>query len=152
IGRGSSEFVEDFVSSYPNLVTQLIATGGLPSDEAAAHLAACDVLVQPFIDGITCRRTSAMAGLALGVPTVSTRGPLTEPMWEESQSVIIADNEPIALANAIQRLVDEPTERQSLSLHGSEMYMREFNLGIIVARLRGSANTAELSEGRQWER
>ena len=38
----------------------------------AQHVRACDVLAQPYPDGISSRRTSAMAGLALGVPVVTT--------------------------------------------------------------------------------
>ena len=41
-------------------------------------LRACDVLLQPYPDGITTRRTSAMAGLRSGVATVSSNGPFTE--------------------------------------------------------------------------
>ena len=53
----------------------------------AQHVRACDVLVQPYPDGISSRRTSAMAGLALGVPVVTTTGHLTEPLWAESGCV-----------------------------------------------------------------
>src|SRR5205823_14312206 len=74
IGRGGDAFAAGFAKEHADLATQLIATGDLSADAAAAHIAACDLLVQPYIDGISCRRSSAIAGLALGTPVVSCLG------------------------------------------------------------------------------
>ena len=55
--------------------------GRLTGAEAAAALRACDLLVQPYPDGVTTRRTSVMAALTTSVPVLTTDGPLTEPVW-----------------------------------------------------------------------
>lgn len=47
-------------------------TGPLPDVEAAAALRACDLLVLPFRDGASFRRSSLVAALALGCPVVTT--------------------------------------------------------------------------------
>ena len=65
------------------LHNRLVATGSLVSSDAAAHLAACDLLLQPYPDGVSTRRTSLMAGLALGRPIVTSEGLLSEPLWRE---------------------------------------------------------------------
>ncbi len=46
-------------------------------------------MIQPYPDGISSRRTSAMAGLALGLPIVSTSGHLTETIWAEHAAVVL---------------------------------------------------------------
>src|SRR5207247_3258271 len=49
IGRGSDQFALAFRQANPGLQAQLSATGTLDPEQIAAHLAACDCLVQPFI-------------------------------------------------------------------------------------------------------
>ena len=46
---------------------------------------------QPYSDGITSRRTSAMACLSRGRPVVTTSGHLTEPLWAETRAVEIVE-------------------------------------------------------------
>ena len=48
-------------------------TGELDADEAARTLAGCNLIVLPFRDGVSLRRTTLMAALALGRPVISTR-------------------------------------------------------------------------------
>ena len=47
----------------------------LSAVEASRLLQACDVVVQPFPDGVSGRRTSVMAGLANGVAVATKSGP-----------------------------------------------------------------------------
>ena len=46
---------------------------GLANEEVSVHLSACDLMIQPYPDGISARRTSAMAALAHERPVVTTR-------------------------------------------------------------------------------
>ncbi len=66
IGRGGDRFAADLVASHPTLAGQLIAPGGQPAEDVSRHLQVCDVLVQPYIDGVSTRRTTVMAGLEHG--------------------------------------------------------------------------------------
>ena len=50
-------------------------TGRLSAEEVSAALLACDVLALPFRDGVSLRRGTLMAGLAHGLPIVSTYPP-----------------------------------------------------------------------------
>jgi glycosyltransferase involved in cell wall biosynthesis len=137
IGRGSDAFTGELARENPKFADRIVGTGGLSPAAAAAHLAACDLLVQPYIDGITTRRSSAMAGLALGVPTASTDGALTEPLWRQSGAVALA---PAGDANAlVQRageLLDDPEQRRSLSRCASCLYRDRFDIGHTVRALR----------------
>jgi glycosyltransferase involved in cell wall biosynthesis len=44
---------------------------------------ALDLALAPYVDGLTLRRTGAMLALAHGVATVSSRGPLFDPLAGE---------------------------------------------------------------------
>ncbi len=71
LGRNSVRFAKELQCSRPALAHRIFSAGEQPADTAAAYLSACDLLVQPFPDGASSRRTSLMAGLALGVPIVT---------------------------------------------------------------------------------
>src|SRR5262249_61234455 len=90
IGDGGSGFLAELARTDPGAARWAYAAGRLDAPRVAAALRACDVLLQPSPDGITTRRTSAMAGIANGVPTVTTAGVLTEPVWAETGAVAMA--------------------------------------------------------------
>ncbi|MEM9110821.1 MAG: hypothetical protein AAGC72_12430 [Planctomycetota bacterium] len=73
--------------------TRLLATGRLPESEAADVIAIMDVMLNPFIDGLSTRRGSAIAALQHGVPVVSTMGHATDRLWrsESSLGVFLTD-------------------------------------------------------------
>lgn len=127
IGRGSEKRLPRILEARPDLVGRLFATGPLPAADLAAHLAACDLLVQPFRDGATTRRTSLMAGLALGVPVATTSGALTEPLWLEEELVALAPAEsPTALVELAENLLADNRARAALGRRGRQGYRRLF--------------------------
>ena len=63
VGRNGAGFRERFAGEHPDLAGRVLATGDLSAEEVSAHLAACDLLLQPYPDGASCRRTSLMSGL-----------------------------------------------------------------------------------------
>ena len=124
---------------HPTLAGRLLATGELPPHAVAEHLAACDLLVQPYPDGISSRRTSAMAALALGQPVLATRGPLTEPCWEENGPVRLVDD-PVEIAVQARALLADEAERRRLGAAGARLYRERFALDNTVARLRADSD------------
>ena len=139
VGRGGAEFAAALRRAHPALAARVLAAGELTPPEVAAHLAACDLLVQPYPDGISSRRTSAMAGLALGRPMLSTRGPLTERCWEDGAVRLVnTSREMPAQARAL--LADE-RELLRLGAAGAKLYRERFELEKTVARLRSSADS-----------
>ena len=84
LGSGSKEFATDLAGDYPAYEDRLCATGALPSYELACHLAACDVVLQPYPDGVTGRRGSLMSSLALGRPIVTTSRPFDRTFLAET--------------------------------------------------------------------
>jgi glycosyltransferase involved in cell wall biosynthesis len=137
IGSGSEQFLASFSERHPMHRDRVTATGALSDSALAAHIAACDLLIQPYPDGISSRRTTAMAGLYLGVPIVTTRGYLTEPLWETSQAVRLAKvgDTPDFIAH-VNQLLEHPDERQRTAERARALYDRMFDLRLTVAALR----------------
>lgn len=139
VGAGSREFLERLGRTHPTLAARMWASGRLDPPDVAAVLRACDVMIQPYPDGITTRRTSAMAGLKNGVATVSTAGFLTEPIWAKADAVALpASGDYPAFADAVAALFQDPRARASLGCRGADTYQRCFSLEQTVAALRGA--------------
>ena len=61
VGSGSDEFVRSLSGTMPTIRERIHGTGRVSASDAALTLSACDLLLQPFPDGVTTRRTSIMA-------------------------------------------------------------------------------------------
>lgn len=129
LGRGSRAFAQALETRRPEVAGRLVVRDSLAPHELAAHLAACDVLVQPYPDGVSARRTTTMAGLALGVPLVTNTGHLTEPLWRELGAVeLVEGTEPGPLVEATERLLSRPEERTALGERAARVYRERFAL------------------------
>lgn len=129
IGYGSEAFARRVAAQHPALSNRLDATGPLDREDAAAAIAACDIALQPFPDGVTTRRTSVMAPLSLGVATVTSRGFLTETVWSEAPSVALAAaSDTTAHVNAVVGLLRDCTTREQLGHLGRRLYAERFAL------------------------
>jgi glycosyltransferase involved in cell wall biosynthesis len=130
IGRDSDRFRERFCASFPGHDARVRATGELIPSEVAHHLRACDLLVQPYPDGATSRRTSLMAALACGVPTVTTLGPLSEPLWQSAADALElapADNRADIVARCLH-LTTAPARRAAMGTAARAFYDRNFSI------------------------
>jgi glycosyltransferase involved in cell wall biosynthesis len=143
IGGGSDEFVRDLAATVPDLDHRVRATGRVPAQHAAEVLAACDLLLQPYPDGVTTRRTSVMAGLINTRPVVTTAGYLTEPVWAETNAVAMAragDGEAFVAAGRL--LLSDVTAREALGRRGATTYAARFALEHTIDALRRSVEGA----------
>jgi glycosyltransferase involved in cell wall biosynthesis len=140
IGRGGDRFARELARRVPASAERVHATGALAASDVAVALAACDVLFQPYPDGVTTRRTSVMAGLANGIATVAFDGPLTEPVWKETGAVTLVTQGDVDAAVAqIRRLLDDRQARAAQAARGADAYRSQFALELTVARLRDAA-------------
>ena len=143
IGRGGETFAARLRQEHPALASRLQATGALDRDDAASAIAACDVALQPYPDGVTTRRTSVMAPLALGVATVSSAGFLTEPAWTEAPSVSLAEaSDGPAHVGAVASLLQDVSLRQQLGTLGRRFYKERFSIEGTVKVLAADAAPA----------
>jgi glycosyltransferase involved in cell wall biosynthesis len=138
IGSGSEACRSTLVARDRGLVDRVSATGPLNAAELAAHIAACDVLLQPYPDGVTSRRTTMMAGLFARVPVVTTQGALTERFWQEEMPVkLAAVGDVRAIVQHVVRLLADPAERRRQADAGRAFYDRWFDVRHTVAALAG---------------
>jgi glycosyltransferase involved in cell wall biosynthesis len=146
LGRGSEEFANNLRETNADLRDQISAPGPMPADEIAAHLAACDCILQPYVDGVSSRRTSLLASLALGLPIVTNRGPLTDPVWLNSDAVILApSSSPTDLLKVVEQVLTEPRAREDLGRRAARFYQDHFALTHTIRILRGEKSVFKLA-------
>jgi glycosyltransferase involved in cell wall biosynthesis len=126
IGRGGEAFAAGLSRREPALGSRLHATGTLSRAEVSAALRACDLVVQPYPDGVTTRRTSVMAALANGVAVVTTDGRLTEPVWRNADVKLVTPSDPAALAAATVAVLADADGRMALGSNGKRLYDARF--------------------------
>ena len=139
IGDRSTTFLDRLSSRSTTLASRAWASGRLSSPDVAAALRACDLLVQPYPDGVTTRRTSVMAGLANGVAIVTTDGFLTEAVWRETGAARLTPTaQPTQVACAVRQLIDAPADRAALGESARRTYEERFSIARTVEKLRAS--------------
>lgn len=137
LGHGSREMQAVLAKQNPLFADRIHATGRLGENELSQHISACDLMLQPYIDGISSRRTSAMTALAHGVPVITTSGRLTEPLWAESDAVALAPAQDIAeLVRSARRLMPDKTARERLGKTARRFYDEHFDTARTIATLR----------------
>lgn len=143
VGRGSIELRERLIKQHSDLSQHVRATGELDAAEISRHLSACDLMLQPYQDGVSGRRTSVMTALAHGIAVVTTTGKATESIWAESNAVSLVEAGNIqAVVAATERLLSDKEARDSLSNSAISLYRERFDLRHVVSALRRSAQTA----------
>ncbi len=110
-------------------------TGELSEGEVSKEIASLDVFLAPFIDGISARRTSAIAAFAHGVPVVTNWGRLTDPIFTAPGADWLAPREAGAYAAAIRQLLASPEQRRMRAWIGQSLYEKYFEWDSVVARL-----------------
>lgn len=140
VGRGGEPFRDQFVAAHPDLAGRVTATGELSAAAAAAHLTACDLLLQPYPDGVSTRRGTVMAGLALAVPVVTNIGRLSEPIWGSGSAGVTVVASPAEIAAAAESVLGiGAAERASRGRAAAAWYRERFAPELTVARLRAAA-------------
>jgi glycosyltransferase involved in cell wall biosynthesis len=136
-GAESDSFVTRMIAERPILRGRLFATGRVSARDISVQLQACDLLLQPYPDGVTTRRTSVMAGLANGRAVVTVDGALTEHVWRATASVaLVPSDDPAALVATARELLADPSGRTSLAARGSATYESCFALRHTIDALR----------------
>lgn len=137
LGQGSEAMRGELLRARPQLANRIHAAGTLAPEALSRHLAACDLLVQPYPDGVSTRRTSVMAGLAHGLPVVTTEGALSEPFWRESGAVVLVPAGDVAgLTRSVCDLLGDAAGREALGEKARAAYGLHFDLSHLKAKLR----------------
>jgi glycosyltransferase involved in cell wall biosynthesis len=138
----------------------LRSPGYLEAKPLASLLAASDVFLAPYLDGVSTRRTTVMAALQHGIPVVGTWGPLTDRLLSQATDALalVPVGQADRFAAAAMRLANDAATRRRLGQAGRNLYVSEFDWPVIAKRLvRGLEPSVALSPytsglgGRGWK-
>ena len=111
--------------------------GPLELTTLARMLAASDVFVSPFVDGVSCRRTTFMAGLQHALPVVATDGPLTDDLLrrhpEACRLIPVGDRK--RFAATVVELAEDPARRERLAQGARLLFERHFAWPVIAGQI-----------------
>ena len=111
-------------------------TGFLAPERVSAHLAAADLMVMPYRDGVSLRRGTLMAVLAHGRPLITTTpaSDAAAPELRHGENVwFVPPDDPAALAAAIATLCADPNRRARLG-HGAREVAGLFDWATIAGQ------------------
>jgi glycosyltransferase involved in cell wall biosynthesis len=141
LGTGSKEFAHAWLAQHPEWTSAVRAAGTLSDADLSAHIAACDAMIQPYPDGISSRRTTAMAALALGVPVITNTGALSETIWRESGAVRLTGvGDFRGMAAQTMDVLNHAEAGRALREGGRALYARLFDVSHTIGALRGAAS------------
>jgi glycosyltransferase involved in cell wall biosynthesis len=109
-------------------------TGHQADMEVGADLNAADLLLMPYVDGVSLRRGTLMAGLANGCAIVTTtpEDPLPELMNGENL-LTVPPEDPAAAAAAVMQIADDPALAQRLRTN-ARLFSQRFRWEAIAAQ------------------
>lgn len=138
IGAGSTEFL-----ARTSLGSGAIATDALDKPTAAAAIAACDLMIQPYPDGVSGRRSSTAAALALGTPVVTNGGALTEAFWRSSGAAALAESPAVEeIVKTAEITLGDAARREAMRRNGLRLYDERIAARHTIARLLSLAGNA----------
>ena len=115
----------------------LLDAGRLPADEVSVYLAAMDLHLVPFIDGVSTRRSSFMAGLQHAVPSLGTAGVLTDAALHRADGeafLLTPVDRPEAFEREALRLLRDPRLRTRIGAGGRRLYDASFSFESVADR------------------
>jgi glycosyltransferase involved in cell wall biosynthesis len=124
------------VVRVPQFVKQW-APGALTAEDLSLHLHASDLVLLPFEDGLSTRRTTLMASLAHGLPVLGLAGPRTDRLLLRAvDSLVLTTLGDISgFAAAATALCASPERRTSIGASGRAFYTRVFDWPVLASRL-----------------
>lgn len=129
LGRESEDFCKHFKKVHPEVADQIAYTGELNLEALSAHISACDILFQPYPDGVSTKRSSLMAGLAHGKPIVTSYGKNTGEIWNQEQILLMGDTKhPESMYILLDQLLQDKDLQLRLSQKSSQFYIEHFSL------------------------
>jgi glycosyltransferase involved in cell wall biosynthesis len=116
-----------------NLPVQLSIEGVVDADQVVKRLAACDVLF--FVrNGISTRRSSAIAGIAAGLPIIAYANSETAAPITDAGLLLVNPDHPEEFSEALLRILTDASLRAELAARSRSTYQTHFAWPVIAAR------------------
>lgn len=116
---------------------EVITSGTVSDDRLAALLAASDVFLSPFVDGVSTRRTSVMAALQHALPIVGTAtDEETDSVFHRATSALVLTPAPDvrAFAASAAEVAADAARRMQLGTEARRLYDEHFSWPVLARR------------------
>ena len=125
---------------FRDLPLELSVEGVLEPIQVVQKLSSCDVLL--FVRGpISSRRSSAIAGIACGLPVIAYPGSETAIPITEAGVVLVSPDQPDDLNSALVRVLSDAAYRMDLATRSRVAYQTHFAWPAIAARFNDFLKT-----------
>jgi glycosyltransferase involved in cell wall biosynthesis len=145
VGDGQERPVLEDALRRTGAIVELI--GLVPLDELPARVATSAVCLGVFGDSDKAGRVvphKLYECLAMGRPVVTRDGPGVRSLFAEGEVVTVPPADPLALADAIRTLIEDPRLREQVAAAGLAAYRDRFHeqplAGLLVAALESAAH------------
>jgi hypothetical protein len=139
-GRHSELRESELREGLRDLPVELSVEGVVEPFQVVQNLSLCDVLL--FVRGhISSRRSSAIAGIACGLPVIAYPGSETAAPITEAGVVLVPPDQPEELKGALVRVLSDAKYRMDLSTRSFAAYKSHFAWTAIAARFSALLKT-----------
>ena len=107
----------------------ITADGPHPAEEVSRRLAAIDIFLATYSDGVSTRRGAMMAALQHGLAVVGTLGHHTDAELSAAHGEalwLVPINDPKAFDAAVVRLAEDEGARSALGRRGRQLFDRRY--------------------------
>ncbi|MDD3925676.1 MAG: glycosyltransferase [bacterium] len=111
---GYKRELEDYARKI-GIYERLVWLPTMPEREASGYLHICDLMVMPYEDGASGRRSSLFTALAHGVPVITTCGRNIFSGFFHQENLWLTDGSPEEIAEGIVKLLTDASARRRIS-------------------------------------
>ena len=119
------------------LDNEVLLLGAKPYEEVIEHFSRADVVVLATAPTASGKRegipNALKEAMACGVSVIATASGGIPELVDESCGILVHPRNATAIADALQRLGDQPELRRRMGMAGRERIVREFNLNLSTA-------------------
>lgn len=128
-GECAEQYNTTLIEAHPELKHRIHSAGVCTPGDVSSVFAACDFMFQPYPDGITTRRSTAMAALANGCFFVSNKGAASEELWQRTAAVhFLRGRTPEEQAGEMDSIARSPERVARGAEEAAEFYRRHFSV------------------------
>ena len=133
LGRNSKETESELRRCLDGVSVEIQVLGLLSSENVVRSLSSCDVLL--FVRGpISTRRSSAIAGIACGLPVIASEGPETSSLIRDAGVAFYSPTKKNDLGEVLLHVLQDEHYRASLAQRSWIAQQRYFSWTVIAAR------------------
>jgi glycosyltransferase involved in cell wall biosynthesis len=122
---------------------RLVRPGFLEAEDVGPWIAASDVYLAAYIDGVSARRTSFLAGLQQGVAVVGTKGRSTDPEFLDCPGIrLTAVDDAIGFGVAAVAVAADPQSRATMASYTKQMFDERYSFALVASRWLGQIGRA----------